>query len=449
MTKLKNHKIIKNVLLIIFLLLFSSLSFINSVHAATINTANLSSIGDCGTLLKYKGVPVIVSYVQYESNGVQYPAYCLDKTKPGAETKPYAVSVRDSINDVGLWRRVVNGYPYKSLSELGVANKEEAFTATKQAIYCYIHGNNPDDYEGIGEAGRRTLAAMKKIISDAENSTETKISNNVEIYKDGDKWKQDDIDKNYISKEYSIRHEGDIKNYTITLTNENKIDIGGIKLTDLKNNEKNTFSPNEKFKILIPIKNTDKSGSINIKVKTLMKTKPVLFGAAPDSNYQDYALTGETYEDSTGETTDYYTKNETKIIIAKKDKETAKPLKGVEFEILDKNKNVVYQGLKTDSNGKIIVENVVPGTYFIREVNSINGYDKYEDLIDIGLSMNEEYTVTVYNNKSEVPEIEIEKTENGKEVDNKEVEKEQNSNKKTVTQKTVSAQTKRLPVTGM
>ena len=109
----------------------------------------------------------------------------------------------------------------------------------------------------------------------------------------------------------------------------------------------------------------------------------------------------------------------------------------------------MYQGLKTDSNGKIIVENVVPGTYFIREVNSINGYDKYEDLIDIGLSMNEEYTVTVYNNKSEVPEIEIEKTENGKEVDNKEVEKEQNSNKKTVTQKTVSAQTKRLPVTGM
>ena len=57
------------------------------------------------------------------------------------------------------------------------------------------------------------------------HTTETKISNNVEIYKDGDKWKQDNIDKNYISKEYSIRHEGDIKDYTVTITNENKIDI--------------------------------------------------------------------------------------------------------------------------------------------------------------------------------------------------------------------------------
>ena len=449
MTKSKTIKIIKNALLIIFLLLFSSLAFINSTFAAAIDTANLSSIGDCGQLLKYKGTPVKVSYVQYENNGVQYPAYCLDKTKPGAETKPYAVSVQDSINDVGLWRIVVNGYPYKSLSELGVANKEEAFTATKQAIYCYIHGNNPNDYEGIGEAGIRTLAAMKKIIADAENSTETKISNNVEIYKDGDKWKQDNIDKNYISKEYSIRHEGDIKDYTVTITNENKIDIGGIKLTDLNNNEKSTFAPDEKFKILIPIKNTNESGSINIKVKTQMKTKPVLFGASSDSNYQDYALTAEVYEDSTGETTDYYTKNETKIIIVKKDKETAKPLEGVEFEILDENKNVVYQGLKTDKNGKIVLENVLPGTYFIKEVNSINGYDKYEDLIDIGLTMNEEYTVTVYNNKSEEPEIEIEKIQNNKEVDDKEVEKEKISNKKLVTQKTVTAEEKKLPVTGM
>lgn len=56
------------------------------------------------------------------------------------------------ITDVKLWRLVVNGYPYKTIGELGCANKEEAFTATKHAIYSYIHGNNPNDYTAIGEA---------------------------------------------------------------------------------------------------------------------------------------------------------------------------------------------------------------------------------------------------------------------------------------------------------
>ena len=103
------------------------------------------SIGDCGQLLKYKGNIVKVSYVECVQDGVNYPAYCLDKTKPGAESGAYTVSINQAVQDVGLWRRVVNGYPYKTLEELGVQTKEEAFTATKQAIYCYIHGNNPND----------------------------------------------------------------------------------------------------------------------------------------------------------------------------------------------------------------------------------------------------------------------------------------------------------------
>ena len=61
--------------------------------------------------------------------------------------------------------------------------KEEAFTATKQAVYCYIHGNNPEDYGAIGEAGARTLRAMKNIINNAQNSSETKISSTITINK--------------------------------------------------------------------------------------------------------------------------------------------------------------------------------------------------------------------------------------------------------------------------
>ena len=214
------------------------------------------------------------------------------------------------IQDVGLWRRIVNGYPYKSIQELGVANKEEAFTATKQAIYCYIHGNNPDDYDAIGEEGIRTLQAMKNIIANSQNSSETKLSSTITINKNISEWKQDEIDKNYVSKTYSVFAKSNISNYKITISKEGSDNLGGIKLTDENNNEKSEFKPSEKFKILVPIKNMQEKGTILINAKAQVETKPILYGLAPDSSYQDYALTAATYEDGTGNANDEYQKND-------------------------------------------------------------------------------------------------------------------------------------------
>ena len=413
--KVKIHKKRKNKLIgigkklgVVFTLISLNIAGLFSiVNAKTINSAYIYSIGDCGNLLTYKGVPVKVSYVEYTENGVHYPAYCMDKTKPGAETGAYTVSVEDAVNDVGLWRRIINGYPYKTIQELGVANKEEAFTATKQAIYCYIHKNNINDYGPIGEAGERTLNAMKKIIQDAENSVETKISNTITINKDTSKWEQDEKEKDYVSKTYSITSLATIQNYKITLTKEKAQDLGGIKLTDLNNNEKQEFSPNEKFKILIPIKNLTEDGTINIEVETKINTKPVLYGKAPNTSYQDYALTAATYEDATGYTTDNYFKNETKLKIIKQDKETEERIGGVEFNILDENKNIIYANLKTYVNGEIEVKNLLPGKYFIQETKAKDGYLTNDELIEVDIELNQEVTVTIDNLFEEKPEIEI------------------------------------------
>ncbi len=428
MKKDKRKIKIKRILTAIIIITLNILGVINSVYATNLNAANLYSIGDCGQLLTYKGSIIKVSYVQYMENGISYPAYCMDKTKPGAETQPYTVSVQEAIQDVGLWRRIINGYPYKTIEELAVANKEEAFTATKQAIYCYIHGNNPNDYGAIGEAGQRTLNAMKKIINDAEDTTETKISSTININKNIDEWKQDDKEKDYVSKVYSVSAGATIENYKITVTRENGQDIGGIKLTDENNYEKAEFSPNENFKILIPIKNMTQNDSFCLKVEAKIKTKPVLYGKAPNTSYQDYALTTAIFEDGIGNIKDEYYKNETKIIIIKKDQETGKLLEGVEFELLDDKENVVYTGLKTDENGKIEINNIVPGIYYLKETNATDGYIGYNQLIKIETELNQEVTVTVNNRKEDVPTIETKKTGN-KEVLSKEV--------------------KKLPVTGM
>lgn len=426
---MKNSKIkikLKRILVAILIATLNVLGLINSVYAT--NSANLYSVGDCGQLLTYKGSIIKVSYVQYIENDISYPAYCLDKTKPGAESNPYTVSIQNAVQDVGLWRRIINGYPYKTVEELGVANKEEAFTATKQAIYCYIHGNNPNDYGAVGEAGKRTLNAMKKIIADAENSNETKISSTIKINKNTSEWEQDEKEKDYVSKTYSVSAGATIENYKIIITKENGQDIGGIKLTDENNYEKTEFSPNEKFKVLIPIKNMTQNDSFYLNVETKIKTKPVLYGKAPNSSYQDYALTTAVFEEGIGSIKDEYYKNETKIIIIKKDQETGEFLEGVEFELLDDKENIVYTGLKTDKNGKVEIKNIIPGIYYLKETNATDGYVEYNQLIKIETELNQEVTVTVNNRKEEEPEIETKKTGN-KEVLSKEV--------------------KKLPVTGM
>ena len=238
---MKKFKKIKNVLkvlgTIVMILILNTLSLANSVYAAELGTsANLENLGSCGSLLKYKGNTVITTYVSYNDGQNKYPAYCLNANLPGVgENGNYTVSTNNLITDVKLWRLVVNGYPYKTIGELGCANKEEAFTATKHAIYSYIHGNNPNDYTAIGEAGIRTLKALKQIVTTANNSTEVKVGSNITIQAKEGLFKQDSIDKNYVSKTYEIKANASYKDYEVSLESINKQSLPEeIKITDEK-----------------------------------------------------------------------------------------------------------------------------------------------------------------------------------------------------------------------
>ena len=420
----------------------------NSVKAVNINSANIVSGGDCGSLLIYKGVVVKAYYAQYTKDGVTYPAYCLDKTKQGVNNElSYSVSIQNAISDVKLWRIIINGYPYKTIGELGCANKEEAFTATKQAIYCYIHGNNPNDYSPIGEAGNRTLRALKQILSNAEKNNETQISNTVKVIKEQDSFNVDSKEKNYVSKIYSIQAGTTISNYQIELEKENKNLPEGIKITDINNNSKTEFSQNEKFKILIPIKNLLDEDSFNIKIKTKIKNKPVLYGKAENSGYQDYALTAATYEDAYGKAQDKYYKNGTKVKIIKQDEETKERMGNVEFNILDENKQIIYANLRTDKNGEVQIKNLIPGKYYIQETSTKDGYLLDNNLIEFNVDLNEEFTITINNLFEKVPEQETKKEETSEKVESKKEKLGKNIEitKKEETKNVV----KKLPVTGM
>lgn len=405
--KFKKISIVTGIILSFCVLNFFTI--LNCTKAIELDSTKIVSKGDCGSLLTYQGIVVKTYYAEYNNQGENYPAYCLDKTKQGVTNDlSYQVSIQEAISEVGLWRYIIHGYPYQSIEQLGCANKEEAYTATKQAIYCYIHKNNPEDYRAIGEAGNRTLNALKKIVAQAQSSTETQISNHVTIKREQTQFKQDDIDKNYISKTYSVKAQTSISNYNISLEKGAKELPEGIKITDCQNQEKTEFGANEKFKILIPFQNIKEQGNFILKVKSKLQTKPVYYGKATQSNYQDYALTASTYENSIGEINEEYQKNETKIKIIKQDKENGKTLEGVTFNLYNDKKEILYSHLKTNAQGEILMADLVPGIYYLKEENSLDGYLPYEDWIEIKVNLNETITVTVKNTKEKPPEIKVE-----------------------------------------
>ena len=94
---------------------------------------------------------------------------------------------------------------------------------------------------------------------------------------------------------------------------------------------------------------------------------------------------------------------------------TKEKLEGVEFQLLDENKNVLYTNLQTDKNGMITIDNLLPGKYYVKETKTISGYELYEKLIEVEIALNEEFTVIVNNNKEDEPTIE--RTSDEKEVD--------------------------------
>ena len=422
MKKLKIQLIISLTIILVLTNIFSIISF----ASFNIKSANLYSKGNCGQLIKKDGAIVETTFVVYSKDGKEYPAYCLDKLKPGVgEVGGYSVDTNSLVSNIYLWRAIINGYPYKTPAELGCANEKEAFVATKMAVYSVLYDYRIEQFSGIGEAGERTVNAINSIVNAARYGTETKVSSDLTITNDTSKLDTDKINNKYISQTFKVTAKGAMQNYTVKLSGNVP---EGTLITDENNNVKSEFSSTEKFKILMPIDLLGEGGNLRISVEAGVKTKPIFYGTSSNPANQDYAITGNMYEDGKGEVSLTYSKNETKIKIFKKDTNTQEVLSGARFDLLDSNKNVLYTNLISDEQGQILLKNLLPGTYYLKETKAPTDYELYEDYIKLEIGFNEELSVIVNNSKGEKPTIEVTK------------------NKVEVKQQTVQA---KLPKTGM
>lgn len=426
-------KFIKLSLVVLLISIINIILLVNTVQAVEKGgQITIYTKGYFDRIIKKDQIIVKTAHAVYQENGKEYPVYCLNRELHGVGDyiAKYDVENQEKIKDLGLWRVIINGYPYKTPEQLGTANEQEAYTATKQAIYCHIYNTRLEQYTAINEAGIRTINAMNTILENAKNSTEDFNNTNINISQ-SNKWDIDKIENKYISKEYKISSNINISKFMLSLENQPK----ETKITNLDNQEKTEFNSNESFKILIPISSLEESGEFKVKIQTKMETKPIFFGKAPSGDLQDYALTAFSYEDVDKEITQKYEKNSTEIIIEKQDTETKELLKKAKFEILDNNKKII-RIVETNENGQMILSSLMPGTYYIREVNAPEGYVLDMKLHKIDISMNEKITLRVYNNKIIVI---------NKEEDTEEPKKEEIPVEEVVP----NIEIPKLPVTGM
>ena len=386
----------------VFMLSTGVQAFAGTSLDTALNKVNLYTKGSQGAqLLTWKGVVdphnFAATIIVYKAeDGKEYPAYCANPNRPGVENlagKSYDVDADQKDTDPAVWGVITNGYPYKTPQELGVNTEYEAYYATKMAVWAVVHDNysNLNDWKANGSQNANVEKAMKDLVA--------KGRANQYVYKTwlamnpkSPKAEPDSKDSNYLSQEYTLECNVNIRSYRVVIDGDVP---AGAKVTDVNNNEKDTFDASEKtFKVLIPKEAVGDGGSFRVLVKGKLENKAVLFGKS-HANKQDYyvaplpSYNGDSWVDlpygtegtvppdtpdpDTPDTPD--TPNtptpSTDLQILKVDKGTQKGLAGAVFKVEVDATTIGHY--VTDSSGQVTIKNI-SGTVSVTEEVPPEGY---------------------------------------------------------------------------
>ena len=397
MTKQKN-KIIYVILLLVYILN----AFSGIVTATQISSADLVNLGDCGRHLQFWDTKqnafsdIITNYVGYNYQGRTLPAYCLEVNEPGVpENGPYTVNISTLLDRVDVWRTVTAGFPYRTAAQMGCSTDQDAYVATKQAIYCILDGSDPNGkYQGRDAQGVAIKNAIISLVNEGRNGTRTPQAANVavnpvgELVRDGD----------YCYQEMSVSSFVNMAQYTVTST------AGfpdGAKVTNMSNGEQSTFGGSEHFKILIPTDQVKHDMNVAVGVRAKCETYPVFYGSAPNSAWQDYAITFDPMADEQGIAEFKIDTHKATIKVIKKDAE----LKEDKYNVPGVTFNFKYEdgeeigNYTTDKNGEITINKLRPGKVIAKELSTNENYLLNEDEQTIELKYADEITKEVNNER--------------------------------------------------
>lgn len=345
--------------------------------------------------LIYDNIRIGTEFVVYNMNGVEYPAYCMNRELTGITGDcSYKVEIQSVLENQLVWRAIINGYPYKTYSELGCNSELEAFVATKMAAYNMLYNYDMSKFSPIGEEGKRVLEAFKKISEIARSSQEEYHEPSI-ILEEQSKW-QVSKDNNYQEKIYKINSNVNINSYHISI--EDKME--GVVLSDVYDNEKEVFNQKDLFKVKIPIEKLNQNYNLKYHILVSIENKSIVYGKSTIPNKQNYALTGNQIGNIDIYSNDQINKNETKLIIEKVDKENQNKIEKTIFNIWNEKGNLIKENISTNEEGLIQLDNLKPGKYYIQEVQPADGYIIDESMYEVDIKYGEEKKIVVENEKT-------------------------------------------------
>lgn len=370
----------------IFIMLFMISIVANNVRAETYNVNDKIDLGQYNiyyrqgtSYIRYNGIGQLnYMYFYKDYNNVEHKAFCLNLGAKGAEEGDYTVDVNKIISDSKVASILISGSPYKTLSELGLNNEDEASFATQFAVWVYLNNLDLNAITPYSSGNENVVNAIRKIYNDGMNmnySSEAILN----IEKQG-KADIDSIDREYYSQVYKISHNENIKNIKLSLKGADN-----AKITDLKNNEILDINKENEFKVLIPITSINETKNVKLDFMAEAKQTSVMFGATTIGDRQNVGLLLEPVNFSSVQSNfdvEYKTMN---ITLNKIDKDTKKGINGVtfKFETLDGKELGRYttgengvieldvqKDLKIFKEQKIkVTEIAVPDNYYIDKEN--------------------------------------------------------------------------------
>lgn len=402
MLKIKSKRILAMLMLV--LTLFSTLS--PSVFATEISSANIQNRGDVEYHLQYWNADkngwyyITTTYTTYSEGGKEYPAYCLNREYPGVgELDGYTVDVNASVTDVlgnvQIWRTIINGFPYKSASDLGVANDLEAFQATKQAVYCILYGFDPatrfrSAEQGADARGDAIRTSIINMVNAGRNGTQMPSDPDITLSTSGSLYE----DGNYYTQKINVSSTVQMANYIITATAN--LPQGTI-ITNSSGTQTNSFNGNESMYVKIPKSQMGQDiSNVIINVQGKCKTYPVFYGKTRMAETQNYALTYDPFGDGVGRATLNIKTNTGKVVVNKTDDETKQPIEGVKFS-LKKADGTVVGTATTDKNGVATFDKLYQADYKLVEVETNPKYILNKVEFDVPVEYNKTAKVDVEN----------------------------------------------------
>ena len=364
------------------------------------------------------------NYVNAKGEIKEIPAYCVNPNTTGV---PQTVDVGESIeylaeektSDPKVLGIVANGYPTRSLEELGLENKYQGYYATKMALWCYLLSNWDINNLKVNSAlsgvelqrAQKMLAAAKDIYARGTAWNEV-LSPEVTCTPDRDTAYEVTIDgKQYKQQVFTFWSKTWVCDYAVEVSFTDPGSVPrGTRIVDMNNRDITTITTEGtgdgyagKFKVLYPLESVEgETGSVQLSFRTDVYKYAVFYAICQEKDeygeLQNYVVDTDPTTEMDRSTFSNYADQpveeyDTGLRIIKYETGTEIPISGARFEVVGPDGDSVGTFV-TNGDGRIeiplsksgnytVIEREAPQHYMISEEPAQNVTVVYDEVAEV------------------------------------------------------------------